>query len=68
MAKAKTKSKRRSMSDIANNLYRSKPPTGDVAKQIQAASRARGATSPLGGMAVFAPLAGLGRMTSKKGR
>jgi hypothetical protein len=69
MAK-QTKSRRRSMKQIADAMFSSKPPTGDVARQVQAASRARGATSPLGGTAVgglFGPLAGLGREAAKKG-
>jgi hypothetical protein len=68
--KAKTKTKRRSMTEIANNLYRSKQPTGDVARAVQVENRARGSVSPLGGQAVNPGALALGplAMLAGKGR
>jgi hypothetical protein len=72
MAKAvKGKGKpKRTMKQIADAMYKTPPASRDPARAAQVASRARGATSPLGGMALgglFGGLAGLGRAAAKKG-
>jgi hypothetical protein len=70
MAKQKSKSKpRRSMSQIAQAMYKSRPPSRDVAREVQMQSRARGSTSPLGGVAVaLNPLLGVAGALASKGR
>jgi len=57
MAKAKSKSKRRTQSELANALYKTKPPSRDMARDVQLQSRARSFASPLGGQAKLGPAA-----------
>jgi hypothetical protein len=62
MTKKPTK-RRRTQSELANALYKTKPPSRDMARDVQLQSRARGSVSPLGGQALgglFGPLAGIG--------
>jgi hypothetical protein len=51
MAKAKTKSKRRTQSELANALYKTPSAVSDPARDAQLRSRARTFVSPLGGVA-----------------
>jgi hypothetical protein len=59
---------RRTTKQIAEAMYRSKPPSRDMARDVQLQSRARGSVSPLGGTAVaLNPLLGVAGALAKKG-
>jgi hypothetical protein len=69
MAKTKSTKRRRTQSELANAMYKTKPPSKDMARDVQLQSRARGSTSPLGGVAVLAnPMLGAAAALASKAR